>query len=124
LFKSYRPEYDHGGQLRDFVWVQDCVDVILWLLDHPNLSGMLLNVGSGHARSFNDLARSVFAAMDEQARIEYIDMPVTLQGAYQYETCADLSTLRALGYTSPMTSLEQGVRMYVQEYMMQPDQYR
>ena len=124
LFKSYRPDYDHGGQLRDFVWVQDCVDVILWLLDHPNLSGMLLNVGSGYARSFNDLARSVFAAMDEQARIEYIDMPVTLQGVYQYETCADLSTLRALGYTSPMTSLEQGVRMYVQDYMMQPDQYR
>jgi ADP-L-glycero-D-manno-heptose 6-epimerase len=85
---------------------------------------MLLNVGSGYARSFNDLARAVFAAMNEEVRITYIDMPPMLQKAYQYETCADLSTLRALGYTNPMTSLEEGVRMYVQDHLMQPDQYR
>jgi ADP-L-glycero-D-manno-heptose 6-epimerase len=124
LFKSYRPDYEDGGQLRDFVWVQDCVDVMLWLLDHPELSGMLLNVGSGQARSFNDLARAVFSSMNESPRIDYIDMPPLLRGAYQYKTCADLSTLRSLGYTKPMTSLEDGIRTYIQEYLMKGDRYR
>ncbi len=122
LFKSYHPDYEDGGQLRDFVWVGDCVNVVMWLLDHPEVSG-LFNVGTGKARSFYDLAKAAFAAMNLPEKIGYKDMPEALKGKYQYYTQADLTRLRKAGYESPMTSLEDGVRQYVQNYLNKEDSY-
>ncbi|MEG0143974.1 MAG: ADP-glyceromanno-heptose 6-epimerase [Akkermansia sp.] len=123
LFKSYNPHYADGWQLRDFVWVGDCVNVVLWLLNHPEISG-LFNVGSGEARSFYDLAKATFNALDLPEKIAFKDMPAELQGKYQYYTKADLSNLRAMGYTAPMTQLEEGVGTYVKNYLSQEDIYR
>ncbi len=122
LFKSYHPDYEDGGQLRDFVWVGDCVNVVMWLLDHPEVSG-LFNVGTGKARSFHDLAKAAFAALNLPEKIAYKDMPEALKGKYQYYTQADLTRLREAGYVSPMTSLEDGVRQYVQNYLNKEDSY-
>ena len=122
LFKSYHPDYADGQQLRDFVWVGDVVDVILWLLRHPKVSG-LFNVGTGEARSFYDLAAATWAALGKAPQITYIDMPESLRSKYQYYTKANLDKLRAAGYTAPMTSLEEGVRRYVQGYLDCEDMY-
>lgn len=122
LFKSYNPQYQDGQQLRDFVWVGDIVDVIIWMLKNPNISG-LFNVGSGAARSFYDLAAATWAAMGMDAKIGFKDMPEQLRGKYQYYTCANLDKLRTVGYTKPMTSLEDGIREYVQKYLNQEDMY-
>lgn len=116
LFKSYNPEYADGWQLRDFVWVGDCVNVVLWLLDNPNVSG-LLNVGSGEARSFYDLAKNVYLALEKEPIIEYIDMPETLRAKYQYFTCADLKKLREIGYVFPTTKLEDGINSYIKNLL-------
>ena len=123
LFKSYRPDYSDGGQIRDFVFVSDCVDVILWLLDNPQISGKIINVGSGVGRTFNDLANAVFVAMNKKANIQYIDMPEILQKSYQYTTSADLSTLRQLGYQKEMVTLEDGVKQYIVDYLATEDPY-
>jgi ADP-L-glycero-D-manno-heptose 6-epimerase len=103
--------------------VQDCVAVMLWLLDNPGVNGMF-NVGSGRARSFLDLVRAMFAAMGEEERIEFVDMPGDLRGKYQYFTEAPLARLRAAGYDRPMTGLEDGVASYVRDYLMAADQHR
>ncbi len=123
LFKSNHPDYDDGGQLRDFVWVGDCVDVMVWLYQNPKASG-LFNVGTGKARSFKDLAEATFRAAGKPSKITYIDMPDTLALKYQYYTQADMSTLREAGYAKPFTELEEGVRQYVQQYMATSDPYR
>jgi ADP-L-glycero-D-manno-heptose 6-epimerase len=123
LFKSYRKEYGDGGQLRDFVYVQDCVDVIEWLLDNPSVSG-LFNVGSGAARSWLDLANAMFAASGLKPSIEFIDMPPTLAEKYQYFTEARLQRLRSVGYTKPFTTLEAGVADYVRSYLSRDNRYR
>ena len=123
LFKSHNPDYEDGGQLRDFVFVQDCVDVMLWLHDNPKVSG-LFNVGSGKARSFKDLALATFEAAGLEAKINYIDMPQELRGKYQYFTQADMSKLIEAGYNKPFTELESGVKSYVQDYMSKEDRYR
>lgn len=123
LFKSYHPDYADGWQLRDFVWVGDVADVILWMLEHREVSG-LFNVGTGEARSFHDLAAATWAALGKEPQIVYIDMPETLRDKYQYFTQANLAKLRAAGYTAPMTSLEEGVRCYVQDYLNCEDMYR
>ncbi len=122
LFKSYRADYPDGGQMRDFVYVKDCVSVVLWLLDNPRICG-LFNVGTGKARSFADLARALFAALGREPVIDYIDMPEALRGTYQYFTEARLNRLRQAGYAQPFASLEDGVRDYVQAYLTQPDPY-
>lgn len=122
LFHSYHPDYKDGGQLRDFIYVKDCVSVVLWLLDHPQVSG-LFNVGTGQARSFNDLANATFAAVGKPAAITYIDMPEAIKNKYQYFTEAKMDRLHAAGYDKPFTSLEDGVKDYVQNYLMQPDPY-
>ena len=122
LFKSYNPDYKDGGQLRDFVWVGDIVEVVLWLLEHSHISG-LFNVGSGEARSFVDLAHAVGRAMDKTAGITYIDMPENLRKQYQYYTQANIAKLRAIGYTKEMTRLEEGVGIYVRDFLNQEDQY-
>lgn len=123
LFKSYNPDYPDGGQLRDFVWVGDIVDVILWTLDHPEVSG-LFNIGSGEARSFYDLAAATWAALGLSPRIGYKEMPEELRGKYQYYTRANLAKLRAAGYDRPMTRLEDGVAEYVTKYLDCSDPYR
>ncbi len=112
LFRSYRPEVPDGDQQRDFVFVSDAVSVLLFLLDHPEVNG-IVNVGSGAARTFNDLAHALFSALGRPPAIEYIEMPDTLRGKYQYQTEADLATLRAIGYTAPVTKLADGVQQEV-----------
>jgi ADP-L-glycero-D-manno-heptose 6-epimerase len=123
LFKSHRPDYADGGQKRDFVFVRDCVDVMLWLLEHKAVSG-LFNLGSGEARTFEDLAVALFRACGQEPRIEYVDMPEMLQGKYQYFTEANMERLRRAGYSEPFTSLEQGVTDYVENYLSASDRYR
>ncbi len=123
LFKSYHPDFEDGGQLRDFVSVEDCVDIMLWLYDHPEISG-LFNIGTGEARSFADLGRAVFTAMGVTENIHYIDMPESLRPNYQYFTQADMTRLRAAGYDKPMLTLEEGVLRYVTEYLLHSDPYR
>ncbi len=122
LFKSHNPKYPDGGQLRDFVWVGDCVNVMLWLLDHPKING-LYNLGTGKARSFANLAQAVYAAAGKDPKIAFRDMPEELREKYQYFTEANMNKLRAAGYTAPFTSLEEGVRMYVQDFLAKPDPY-
>ncbi len=116
LFKSYKPEYQDGEQVRDFVYVKDAVALTLHFLEHPEVSG-LFNCGTGQARSWNDLAHAVFAAMGREPNIHYIDMPAELQGKYQYFTQADMAKAKRTGYDTPFTSLEDGVKDYVQEYL-------
>ena len=116
LFKSHDPRYTDGGQLRDFVYVGDCVEVVRWLLESPDVSG-IFNVGTGEARSFADLATAVFTALGKEPNITYVDMPESLQKAYQYFTQADVSKLRAAGFTRPFTSLEDGVSAYVNRHL-------
>lgn len=123
LFKSYNPKYKDGEQLRDFIWVGDCVSVVMWLLKNPSVSG-LFNVGTGTARSFCDLAKATWKAMGKEPKIGFKDMPEVLKDKYQYYTQADLSNLRAKGYNKPMTSLEEGIRQYVQDFLNQEDFYK
>ncbi len=122
LFKSYRPEFTDGGQRRDFIYVKDCVEVIGWLLDHRTANGVF-NVGTGQARSWNELAAAVFAAMDRPLAIDYIDMPPTLREKYQYYTQSTMTRLAAAGCPTRCTSLEDAVRDYVQTYLAGPDRY-
>jgi ADP-L-glycero-D-manno-heptose 6-epimerase len=117
LFRSARPDIADGAQARDFVWVGDCVSVMLWLLDHPAVSG-LYNVGTGTARTYLDLVHAVFAAMGRPPEIRFIDMPGNLAGQYQYFTEARMERLRAAGYTAPFTPLEDGVRAYVERHLL------
>ena len=123
LFKSYNPKYKDGWQLRDFVYVNDIVCVILWMLEHPNISG-LFNVGTGQARSFYDLAKATWSAMGKEPKIGFRDMPEELRGKYQYYTQANLEKLRRVGYLQPMTSLEDGVKDYIQNYLNKDDMYK
>jgi ADP-L-glycero-D-manno-heptose 6-epimerase len=123
LFRSGRPDIADGAQMRDFVHVDDCVAVMLWLLDNPQVSG-LFNVGSGRARSFLDLTRALFGALGQPENIEFIDMPADLLGKYQYFTEAPLDRLRAAGFNAQTTPLEEGVRRYVQDFLATEDPYR
>jgi ADP-L-glycero-D-manno-heptose 6-epimerase len=116
LFKSHRPDFADGEQKRDFVYVDDAVALTAWFLDHPAAAG-IFNVGAGVARTWNDLARAVFAAMGRPPQIEYVDMPEPIRTAYQYSTRADLNRLRAAGCHLPLRSLEDGVRDYVQNHL-------
>jgi len=123
LFKSHDPRYTDGGQLRDFVYVRDCVDVVLWLLEQPKVSG-IFNLGTGEARSFADVAHAIAAALGLPAKIDYIPMPEAIRPNYQYFTQADMNRLRSVGYEAPFTSLEAGVRDYVVSYLATGDRYR
>ena len=123
LFKSYRADYPDGGQSRDFVHVQDCVDVVLWLLANAGVSG-LFNLGTGQARSWLDLGHAMFAALQRPPAIEFIDMPETLRPKYQYFTEARMARLRAAGYGRPFTALEAGIADYVGKYLATEDAYR
>ena len=116
LFKSYRPEYPDGGQVRDFVYVRDVVAEILFFHDHPERNG-IFNCGTGRARSWVDLARAVFAAMGLPERIEFIEMPEELRGHYQYFTEADMAKTRAAGFDHAFLTLEEAVSDYVSNYL-------
>jgi ADP-L-glycero-D-manno-heptose 6-epimerase len=123
LFKSHRPDYADGGQLRDFVYSRDCAQIVLWLLDHPKISG-LFNVGSGKARSFLDVAKTLMAALPGRTlSVEYFDMPEELRGSYQSKTEAPMQRLKAAGYDRPLTSLEEGVKDYVANFLEKADPY-
>jgi len=123
LFRSHNPDYADGGQLRDFIWVGDCVDVMLWLYGNPSVSG-IFNCGTGKARSFLDLAKACFAAMNREADIEFVDTPATIRDKYQYFTEARMERLRRAGYTRDFTSLEDGVDRYIRDYLATNDPRR
>ncbi len=117
LFKSYKPEYKNGEQMRDFVYIKDVTRLILWLLETPDVNG-IYNVGQGKARSWNDLANAVFSAMGRKTNIEYVDMPSQLIEKYQYYTEADMQWLEQAKYPYSFASLEDGVKDYVQNYLL------
>ena len=121
LFKSHRSDYGDGEQLRDFLYVKDAVDMTLFFFDNPKISG-IFNIGTGKARNWNDLTGAVFAAMGKKQAIEYIPMPETLQDKYQYFTQADISKIRNAGYDKKLTTLEEAIKDYVQNYLMK-DEY-
>ena len=122
LFKSYRPEYEDGKQMRDFIYVKDAVDITLHFAMQPfDAPGGLFNVGTGEPRTWVDLVTAVFAALGKEPRIEFIEMPVELQGKYQYFTKSEVGKLRLAGYANPFTSLEDGVREYVESYLLKRD---
>ncbi|HRY99549.1 MAG TPA: ADP-glyceromanno-heptose 6-epimerase [Bacteroidales bacterium] len=116
LFRSHHPDYHDGEQLRDFVYVKDLVKVSLWLMEYQPASG-LYNLGTGQARSFNDLVKATFSAAGVPASIDYIDTPEDIRDKYQYFTEARMEKLREAGYNQPFHSLEQGVVDYVQNYL-------
>jgi len=123
LFQSHRPEYNDGEQRRDFVYVDDLVRVILWLLDNPSVNG-IYNLGTGKARTYNDLAGAIFKALDREPNIEYVPTPESIRNSYQYFTEADMSKLIAAGYPNPFLTLEESIRQYVREHLQQTNPYR
>lgn len=121
LFKSHRPDYKDGEQKRDFVYVKDVIKVLFWFLEHrPDNS--IYNLGTGKARSFIDLAKSIFAAMNIPTNIEFIDMPTDIRDKYQYFTEANMAKLYNIGYNNSFYSLENGINDYVKNYLI-PDKY-
>ncbi len=122
LFKSYRPEYGDGGQKRDFVYVKDCVEILWWLLSHPEVNG-IFNLGTGQARTWNDLIAAVYAALSLPQSIDYIEMPETLRGQYQYFTEAQMDKLRAAGCPVTFNPLEDTVGDYVKNHLLKADPY-
>lgn len=122
LFHSHRKDYADGEQKRDFIYVDDVVRVINWFLDHPEING-IYNLGTGTARSFNDLATAIFDAMDAPRRIEYVPTPENIRGSYQYFTEADLTKLRAAGCDVEFTPLEEAVEEYIQSYLTKQNPY-
>ncbi len=121
LFRSHNPEYKDGEQLRDFVYVKDVVSVLYFLKDEMTYSG-LINLGTGEARSFLDLAKATFKSMDVAENISFIDTPIDIRDKYQYFTEANMAKLRSLGYNKPFYSLEEGVEDYVKNYLL-PHKY-
>ena len=122
LFKSYKKEYKDGGQLRDFVYVKDCVKAMWWLFNNPKANG-IFNLGTGNARTWNDLIKAVFAAMKKKTNIEYIEMPEALRNQYQYFTEAQTTKLKKAGCPIKFLSLEDSVRDYVVNYLQEDDPY-
>lgn len=122
LFRSHRPDCADGEQQRDFIYVKDCAEVIWWLLEHREVNG-IYNLGRGEAKSWNDLAKAVFAAMERPVHIDYIDMPEAIREKYQYYTRAGMERLRAKGCSTAFSSLEAGVGDYVRFHLMADDPY-
>jgi ADP-L-glycero-D-manno-heptose 6-epimerase len=117
LFKSDRPDYEDGKQMRDFLYVKDAVDITIYLGERP-LAGGLYNVGSGVARTWIDLACAIFAALGRDPIIDFVDLPPHLKGKYQYYTCADIAKLRSTSYSREITPLSDAVRDYVVNYLV------
>jgi len=123
LFKSHREGIEDGDQRRDFIYVDDVVRVVLWLLATPSVSG-LFNVGTGKARSFKDLMLAAYAALGTRPNIEYIDMPEQIRDSYQYFTQSEVDRLLRAGYNGGFTTLEDAVKAYVGDYLDRPDRFR
>ena len=123
LFKSHRDGIADGDQRRDFIYVDDVVRVVMWLLATPSVSG-LFNVGTGKARSFKDLMLSAYAALGQKPDIRYIDMPVSIRDSYQYFTQSEVDRLQRAGYNGGFTVLEEAVGLYVKDYLDRSDRYR
>lgn len=111
LFKSYNPDYPDGGQKRDFIYVKDAIEMVWYFIEHPDKAG-IYNVGTGTARSWNDLASALFSALNIPLNIEYIEMPEILRDKYQYFTQAEIKKIRSIGYDKPITSLEDAIIDY------------
>jgi len=120
LFKSYLPQYPDGGQMRDFVYVKDCIDVLWWLFKNQDVNG-IFNLGTGKARTWNDLISAVFAAMETREKIEYIEMPESIRNQYQYFTQAEMDKLHSVGCPVSFSSMEDSVRDYVVNYLQKDD---
>ncbi len=116
LFKSHKPEYKDGEQMRDFIYVKDLCDVCMFLLHHRKHSG-IYNLGTGKARTWNDLSHAIFNALNLKPNIKYIDIPEDIRDTYQYFTEATMKKLHNIGYDKPFTSIEDGVKDYVQNYL-------
>lgn len=123
LFKSHRDGIADGDQRRDFIYVDDVVRVILWLLATPAVSG-LFNVGTGKARSFRELMLAAYAALGARPNIDYVDMPEQIRGSYQYFTESKVDRLHRAGYNGGFTTLEDAVKAYVGDYLDRPDRFR
>ena len=122
LFHSQNPDYKDGEQKRDVVYIKDVIKILLWCLGKPKVSG-LFNLGSGKASSYNEMAKAIFNAVGRVEKIQYIDMPEDLVKNYQYFTEAKMDKLRQVGYDNPFFSLEDGVKDYVQNYLLKDDIY-
>ena len=122
LFKSHKPEYKDGEQLRDFVYIKDVVDVCYWLMNEKPASG-LYNLGTGNARTFKDLVTAIFKSLDTEPVIEYIDTPLDIRDKYQYFTEADMSKIRNAGYKEDFYSLEEGIDTYVKNFLLEKKYY-
>ncbi len=122
LFRSHNPNYKDGEQLRDFIYVKDVVEVIVFFMHHRKNSG-LYNLGTGQARSFNDLAKNTFKALNKETNISFIDTPLDIRDKYQYYTQANMQKLLSIGYKKEFSSLEQGVSDYVQNYLSEKKYY-
>jgi len=122
LFKSYNPEFRDGEQMRDFIYIKDVVDITLFIYEMKEATG-IFNVGTGKARSFLDLTLAVFEAMGKKPVIEYIEMPESIKEKYQYFTQAEIGKLKRLGYRKKLYSLEEGIKEYVQEYLLSENKY-
>jgi ADP-L-glycero-D-manno-heptose 6-epimerase len=120
LFKSYLPQYPDGGQMRDFVYVKDCIDVLWWLFKNQDVNG-IFNLGTGKARTWNDLISAVFTAMGTRQKIEYIEMPEPIRNQYQYFTQAEMDKLHSVGCPVSFSSMEDSVRDYVVNYLQKDD---
>jgi ADP-L-glycero-D-manno-heptose 6-epimerase len=117
LFKSHKPEFKDGEQLRDFIYVEDVANVCYWLMENHIASG-LYNLGTGNARTFNDLANAIFKSLALSSNIDFIDTPADIRDKYQYFTEADMNKLRQSGYFETFFSIEEGVQNYVQNFLL------
>jgi len=116
LFKSYKDEYEDGCQVRDFLYIKDAVKMTLFFYDNPKICG-IFNIGSGLVESWNNLAMNIFKAQKKEPKIEYIDMPSSIQNQYQYHTCANINKIRRAGCNTPITTLEDGIADYICNYL-------
>ena len=116
LFKSYNPDYSDGEQLRDFVYIKDAINMILFFMDNTDING-IFNIGTGQARSWNNIAEALFKAAGKEPKINYIDMPLSLRDKYQYFTQADLNKLQSAGFTMKCCSLEDAIFDYITNYL-------
>ena len=123
LFRSHDPKYVDGGQMRDFVYVKDCVEVILWLIEQQHVSG-LFNVGTGRAESWLELAGSLYSAVGKELEVHWVDIPVEIRDRYQYFTEADVGRLREAGYQRPFRAVREGVADFVELHLATSDPYR
>ena len=123
LFKSHNPRYKDGFQKRDFIWVEDCVDIIIWFLNNRNING-IFNAGTGEAGTFVDLVRNIFKNMESKSKIKYVDTPKSIRKNYQYFTKAKVNNLRKAGYKKKFTTMEKGISAYIKNYLDSPNPFR